>query len=150
MPQLAQNLNSIAVNVLKERFVTEMANALARQLTKKLIEKGTQALAQSVAKNNTPKQTLDSSQTTKEKQKKENQQPAEMVGEVAGLVMNVFNTVSEKADTRNWQSLPAFISYVRLPLQPGENTITVNYNGNPISFKVIGAVGLQLKAVVVN
>ena len=143
-PQLAQNLNSIAVNVLKERFVTEMANALARQLTKKLIEKGTQALAQSMAKKK-EHTTADSSDTVKE-----NQQKAEMVGEVAGLVMNVFNTVSERADTRNWQSLPAFISYIRLPLQQGENTITVNYNGNPISFKVIGAVGLQMKAVVVN
>jgi len=150
IPQLAQNLNNIAVNVLKERFVTEMANALARQLTKKLIEKGTQALAESVAKKNTLKQTLDSSQTTKEKQKKENQQKAEMVGEMAGFVMNIFNTVSEKADTRNWQSLPAFVSYVRLPLQPGENTISVNYNGNPISFKVMGADGLQMKAVVIN
>ena len=149
-PQLAQNLNSISVNILKERFVTEIANALARQLTKKLIEKGTQALAESVAKNNTPKQTLDSSQTTKEKQKKENQQKVEMVGEVAGLVMNVFNTVSEKADTRNWQSLPAFVSYIRVPLQIGENTITVHYNGNPISFKVMGADGLQMKAIVVN
>ncbi len=149
-PQLAQNFNSIAVNVLKERFVTEMANALARQLTKKLIEKGTQALAESVAKNNTQKQTLDSSETTKEKQKKENKQKVEMVGEVAGLVMNVFNTVSEKADTRNWQSLPAFVSYIRVPLQKGENVITVNYNGEPISLKVNGGKGLQLKAVVVN
>ena len=149
-PQLAQNFNSIAVNILKERFVTEMANALARQITKKLIEKGTQALAESVAKNNTQKQTLDSSETTKEKQKKENQQKVEMVGEVAGLVMNVFNTVSEKADTRNWQSLPAFVSYIRVPLQKGENTITINHNGNPISLKVIGADGLQMKAVVIN
>ena len=148
-PQLAQNLNSIAVNVLKERFVTEMANALARQLTKKLMEKGTQAVAQSMTKKK-ENTTSDSSATAKEKQKKENEQRAAMAGEVAGLVMNVFNTVTEKADTRNWQSLPAFVSYVRVPLQEGENTITVNYNGNPITLQVNGNGGLQMKSIVVN
>ena len=148
-PQLAQNVNSIAVNVLKERFVTEMANALARQLTKKLMEKGTQAVAQSMIKKK-ENTTSDSSATAKEKQKKENEQRAAMAGEVAGLVMNVFNTVTEKADTRNWQSLPAFVSYVRVPLQEGENTITVNYNGNPITLQVNGNGGLQMKSVVVN
>ena len=148
-PQLAQNVNSIAVNVLKERFVTEMANALARQLTKKLMEKGTQAVAQSMTKKK-ENTTSDSSATAKEKQKKENEQRAAMAGEVAGLVMNVFNTVTEKADTRNWQSLPAFVSYVRVPLQEGANTITVNYNGSPITLQVNGNGGLQMKSVVVN
>jgi hypothetical protein len=31
--------------------------------------------------------------------------------------MNLINTATEKADTRNWQSLPAYIHYVRVPLQ---------------------------------
>ncbi len=148
-PQLAQNLNSIAVNVLKERFVTEMANALARQLTKKLIGKGTQAVAQSIAKKNAHA-TTDSSAAAREKQKRENEQRAARAGEVADFVMNVFNTVTEKADTRNWQSLPAFVSYVRVPLQQGQNTITVNYNGSPITIQVKANGGLQMKSVVVN
>ena len=64
--------------------------------------------------------------------------------------MNFFNTVTEKADTRNWQSLPAFVSYVRVPLQEGENTITVNYNGSPITIQLTSKAGLQMKSVVVN
>ena len=64
--------------------------------------------------------------------------------------MNVFNTVTEKADTRNWQSLPAFVSYVRVPLHEGNNTITVNYNGSPITLQVNGKGSLQMKSVVVN
>ena len=148
-PQLAQNLNSIAVNILKERFVTEMANALARQLTKKLLEKGTQAIAQSMSKKKENTK-ADSSSTAKEIQKNKNEQRAALAGEVAGFVMNVFNTVTEKADTRNWQSLPAFVSYLRMPLQEGDNTITINYNGRPITLLVNGKGGLQMKSVVVN
>ena len=149
-PQLAQNFNNIAVNVLKERFVAEMANALARQLTKKLVEKCTQAMAESIAKNNSKKENSDTTAAGKKNQKNENEQRAERVGEVAGFVMNMLNTVSEKADTRNWQSLPAFVSYVRVPLHGGENTIIVNYNGNSITTKVNGIGGLQMKSIVVN
>ncbi len=150
IPQLAQNLNSIAVNILKERFVTEMANALARQLTKKLVEKGTQSIAESIAKTTIKKESPDTSVSGKEKQKRVNEQRAEAAGEVAGFVMNMFNTVTEKADTRNWQSLPAFVSYVRVPLNEGENTISVSYNGQPVTLKVNGKPGLQMKSVVLN
>lgn len=149
-PQLAQNLNSIATNILQERFVTEMANALARQLTKKLVEKGTRSIAESIAKNARKNNSSDTTSEGKEKQKKANEQRAEVAGEVAGFVVNMFNTASEKADTRNWQSLPAFISYVRIPLFEGENTITVSYNGQPVTLKVIGKPGLQMKSVVLN
>ncbi len=149
-PQLAQNLNSVAVNVLKERFVTEMANALARQLTKKLVEKGTQLAAEGIAKSTDKKNDTDTSTAAKEKRTNEKEQRAERAGEVAGFVMNMINTATEKADTRNWQSLPAFVSYVRIPLNNGENTITVSNNGNPITLKVIAGKGLQLKSIVVN
>jgi hypothetical protein len=150
IPQLAQNLNSMAVNILKERFVTEMANALARQLTKKLVEKGTQSIAESIAKTTNKKESPDTSASGKEKQKRVNEQRAEAAGEVAGFVINMFNTVTEKADTRNWQSLPAFVSYVRVPLNEGENTISVSYNGQLVTLKVNGKPGLQMKSVVLN
>jgi hypothetical protein len=149
-PQLAQNLNSIALNILKERFVTEMANALARQLTKKVVEKGAQSIAESIAKNTRKKESSDTTAVGKQKQNKENEQRAERAGEVAGFVMNMFNTATEKADTRNWQSLPAFVSYVRMPLHEGENIITVSYNGQPVTLKVSGKPGLQMKSVALN
>ncbi len=148
--QLAQNLNSVAVNVLKERFVIEMANALARQITKKLLEKGTQAAAQGIAKSTDKKNDSDTTVAQKEQKKKDNEQKAERIGEAAGFVMNMINTATEKADTRNWQSLPAFISYVRIPLNAGENTITISGNGNPITLKVNGDNGVQMKSVVIN
>ncbi|MNR30863.1 hypothetical protein D3C85_1483370 [compost metagenome] len=46
-----------------------------------------------------------------------------------GLGVQLYSLISEKADTRNWQSLPANISYSRIPLQKGENTITLNLKG---------------------
>lgn len=43
-----------------------------------------------------------------------------------GVALNIFNTVSERADTRNWQMLPHTINYTRVPLADGENTITMH------------------------
>ncbi len=150
--QLAENINSIAVNVLKERFITEMANALARQITKKLVEKGTEAIAEGIAKSKDKKEASDTSATNVEKEQKakEKQERVQFVGEVAGFVMNMVNTATEKADTRNWQSLPAFVHYVRIPLHAGENTINVTSNGQAISFKVNAARGLQMMSVVLR
>jgi len=38
-----------------------------------------------------------------------------------GAVLGLVNAMSEKADTRNWQTLPHSISYARVPLQEGSN-----------------------------
>ena len=148
-PQVAQNLNSVAVSILKERFLTELANALARQLTKKLVEKGTQAAAESIAKKKDSDDDKDSD-AEKEKKRKKREENAKAVGEAAGFVMNMINTVTEKADTRNWQSLPAFISYVRIPLAAGENTITLQQNGVSKTITVTAGKGLQLMGTSVN
>lgn len=43
-----------------------------------------------------------------------------------GALLSIVNAVTEKADTRNWQSLPYSISYTRVPLQKGDNTIRLN------------------------
>ena len=40
-----------------------------------------------------------------------------------GALLSVFDAVSEKADTRNWQTLPFEISYARIPLENGDNLI---------------------------
>ena len=44
--------------------------------------------------------------------------------EYLGLALGIANVATEKADTRNWQSLPSTISYTRIPLQEGRNTIS--------------------------
>jgi hypothetical protein len=46
-----------------------------------------------------------------------------------GAVVGILNAVTEKADTRNWQTLPAEISYVKVNLPEGENTVSLDFNG---------------------
>lgn len=41
-----------------------------------------------------------------------------------GTVLGVINAITEKADTRNWQTLPHSIYYARIPLQEGTNKLT--------------------------
>lgn len=50
-----------------------------------------------------------------------------------GAAVSLLNALTEKADTRNWQTLPYSISYSRVPLNVGENTVTLKTkdgNGN--------------------
>lgn len=46
-----------------------------------------------------------------------------------GSVMGMINAITEKADTRNWQTLPHSIHYTRIPLQVGPNKIKLNLQG---------------------
>lgn len=41
----------------------------------------------------------------------------------AGAILSIVNAVTEQADTRNWQTLPYEISYVRIPLPAGNQSI---------------------------
>lgn len=47
-----------------------------------------------------------------------------------GALLNVLNTITEKADTRNWQTLPHSIYYSRVPLPEGQTTLTLRLRGN--------------------
>ncbi len=40
-----------------------------------------------------------------------------------GALLSIVNAITEKADTRNWQTLPHDIGYARVPLQVGTNTV---------------------------
>ncbi len=46
-----------------------------------------------------------------------------------GAVVSLVNALTEKADTRNWQTLPYSISYARIPLNEGSNTIALKTVG---------------------
>lgn len=46
-----------------------------------------------------------------------------------GSVLGVINAATERADTRNWQTLPHSIHYVRVPLQVGQNDLTLRLRG---------------------
>ncbi len=40
-----------------------------------------------------------------------------------GSVIGIINAITEKADTRNWQTLPHSIYYTRIPLKEGSNSV---------------------------
>ena len=46
-----------------------------------------------------------------------------------GLAIGLLNAVTEKADTRNWQTLPHSIYYERVPLNSGVNEVLLNVTG---------------------
>jgi hypothetical protein len=64
--------------------------------------------------------------------KKATEESARSKDKWAGVVMNMVNLLTEAADTRNWQTLPHSIYYARIPLEVGDNTVTletVDYTG---------------------
>jgi hypothetical protein len=47
-----------------------------------------------------------------------------------GAVVGIVNAISEKADTRNWQTLPAQISYAKAHLPEGEQTVELVFDAS--------------------
>jgi hypothetical protein len=45
-----------------------------------------------------------------------------------GTLISIFNAVTEKADTRNWQSLPHSIYYTRIRMKEGKHSVTLQVN----------------------
>jgi uncharacterized protein len=134
--EIASNINQLAIGTLQERMLKEIANAIARQLLKYAVQKGTEAATKQIVKNN--------SKQKDDNKKKDN---SETAAAFAGLLVNIINTATEKADTRNWQSLPAFINYVRIPLVEGQKTIQVNNGVITKTILLQSTKGLQLASV---
>ncbi|MTI22538.1 hypothetical protein E1176_16015 [Fulvivirga sp. RKSG066] len=55
--------------------------------------------------------------------KKAAENQVEKESEGLALAVSFLNALTEKADTRNWQTLPHSIYYTRAPLQAGDNTV---------------------------
>jgi uncharacterized protein len=53
-----------------------------------------------------------------------------------GALIGVVNAVTEKADTRNWQTLPHSIYYSRIPLNEGANKVdfSIDPGGAPVDY----------------
>lgn len=135
-PEMVQNINAVAIETMKERRLKDITAALTRLAIKKLAESGARAASESIAKSNSKK---------KDENKKE--ENAEAVGAAVGLLFQALAFASEKADTRNWQSLPAFIEYTRIPLQKGPNKLSIVQKGyaSPKVLEVEGTGGLQVR-----
>ncbi|SJZ65515.1 COG3014 family protein [Sediminibacterium ginsengisoli] len=131
--ELTEDINTLAPAILKQHMLKILSDALVRQVVKKLVEKGISASAKEVAKNN-----------SKEKDEKKKDDKAEAVALATGLIVNIFNTATEKADTRNWQSLPATVSYVRIPLEEGDNVVELTLGNAKRKITLKGTGSLQL------
>ncbi|MBC8032851.1 MAG: hypothetical protein H7Y03_01805 [Chitinophagaceae bacterium] len=115
--EVAEDINTLAPAILQHRFLKEMSKTLTRIAVKKIAEEA--ARPKTDAKNKDEKEAL-------------------------ALTVQIFNFLSEKADTRNWQSLPRTIFYSRIPLEKGENVMTLDLaatNGNPGKQVIINAEG---------
>jgi len=97
----AEDINELAIKTLQQRTLKEMSKVLSRLAVKKFAE---YALRESAKGNNQKNNSL---------------------LEGLGYGMQLYSLLSEKADTRNWQSLPSSISYTRISLKTGENEITL-------------------------
>lgn len=135
----AEDVNNLAFATLKERMLKELSSTLTRLAIKKLAEA---AIRPSGKKDGYDKN------KTEEQKKKEKKEEA--TREAIALGLQIFNFASEKADTRNWQSLPHTIYYTRIPLQPGENTINLQLSGRSstaVPVKANGRGGMQVMTV---
>jgi hypothetical protein len=97
-----EDINELASQALKQRFVKDMSLALSRIAVKKaaaLLVKGTA---------------------------KDSKRDKKLRKEVSKAI-DLYSVFSEKPDTRNWQSLPASIYYARLPLKMGNNKISITF-----------------------
>lgn len=136
--QPVMNINSIAKEVMKENRKRDIINALTRLVAKKAIEIGAKESAKAIVKNN------DTSDD-----KGEN---ADDIGAIVGAAFQAYSFFSEKADTRNWQTLPSGIEFVKVPLQQGINKIEITIAGSSIkkSFYVTGNGSMQLYSFYTN
>lgn len=128
----AQDIHTIARESLRQRMGRELAKALSRLAVKKLSEEAIKADTRK--SNKKPK-------TDEERRKEEKRQDRK---ELLSAGLSLFNQATEKADTRNWQSLPGRIYYARIPLQAGANTIQIQVPGRGTeSVQINGTGGLQ-------
>ncbi len=119
-----EDINALAFAVLRQRTVKELTQTLSRLATKKLIEE----LAVQAAKNSDKKGQA----------------------EAVGVAMQLFSALSEKADTRNWQSLPHSIYYTRVPLNRNSEKGALMVNGQLYEeLPVFNETGLQLYNIMV-
>ncbi len=112
-----ENINELAFSTLKERMLKELSLTLTRLAVKKLAEAAVRP----------PEDKGDDKNKTEEQKKKEKKERTQR--EALALGLQIFNFATEKADTRNWQSLPHTIYYTRVPLKKGSNYIKLQLTG---------------------
>lgn len=136
--EAAENVNNLAFATLKERMLKELSTTLTRLAVKKLAEAA-------VRPSEEKKDDKNKSEEQKKKEKKERNQR-----EALAMGLQILNFATEKADTRNWQSLPHTIYYTRIPLRKGNNTINLQLSGHrssSLQLQVEGNNRLQFRSI---
>ncbi len=137
MFEKAEDIQVLAVQTLKERMLRELSATLTRMAVKKLAESAVRNAGTSKGDSK-----MDQSESEKKKAKKE-----KATREALALGLQIFNLATEKADTRNWQSLPNTIYYTRVPLQKGANELNITLQGasaHSFTIQVNGTGNLQI------
>lgn len=101
--ELAQDYYPIAKQCLKDRMLREVVDLALRFATKKAASAGLKEGAKALF--------------------------GDLGGDLVGLGADAAGAATEKADTRNWQTLPATIGYARVPLKEGENKFIIKKYG---------------------
>jgi hypothetical protein len=125
-PLKIQSLNDLAPAVLRERLLEDLAKAFARYLIKTTLQKAAEK---------------------KQEKKNEEQQKSKKEDNSGAMLLSLAGAFSEKADTRSWLSLPAYIHYVRIPLSEGENTININLGNQSRTLTVKSSSRVQVKSI---
>jgi len=105
--ELVENINNIAFKTLDDRMLREFGNALLRVATKRAMEI---AVREATAEHSDDDK-IDA-------------------GDIAPAAVTIINAITEKADTRNWQTLPHSIYYTKVRLPAGEHKVTLSTFGN--------------------
>ncbi|MFY0605363.1 MAG: hypothetical protein JXR10_01530 [Cyclobacteriaceae bacterium] len=117
--ELAEDINAIAFKTLEERMLQEMGKGLLRAALKKSLEVS-----------------IRGDNDGDDSKKSDDQLRQEAIREGLSMVVGLLNAVTERADTRNWQTIPHSIYYTRMPMQQGANNVTlktINTAGHTVS-----------------
>jgi hypothetical protein len=101
--ELVQDFYPIARQCLRDRMLRETVEIVTRFAAKKAASAGLGALGKELLGND--------------------------AGELIKFAADAAGALTEKADTRNWQTLPATISYARVPLKEGINKFIIKKHG---------------------
>ena len=107
---LAEDVNAIAFKTLQERMTQELAKGLLRAAVKKTVEMAVRG------------------EQNDDEKKSKSQKEEEAFREGLSLLIGAINAVTEKADTRNWQTIPHSIYYTRVPMEVGQNEVVLQTN----------------------
>lgn len=101
--EIAENVNAVLFQSIKDRKALEISEMLTRYVVKQLAGAAVKKGAKELLKHAGPIGSIASAATD--------------------LAVDAANVVSEKADVRNWQSLPHSIYYSRITLPEGERKL---------------------------